>query len=685
MEEIAIVANEKDYAKYLKDNLDIYFNKYSKICCYDLEELEIMDYIKEKYIVIPSFSKFQQVRKKTRKDSELIIADLTLNKKYIDRLYKLPKGTRALLVNIHHRSCMEVITMIYNAGFKDLELVPFYIGASYDKSIKVAITPSEIELVPEGITTVIDIGQRVIDMNTIIEISDKLNINIDDVLSSKEALVAKNDIIPTNYSIEKVLGDKEDLTVRINVLMKLMDQGILITDTKGKIYLCNDKAKKILKSRSDIIVGFNIIEILPEVDVIRSKVSNKDKIRELINIEDKNIVTSITQIISNNEVRGNVISLEDFTDLEHRQHKMRTKITGYGHVASYTFSDILGNSKRINELKEIAKRMACSDSSIVIYGESGTGKELFAQSIHNYSKRSEYNFVAVNCSALPENLLESELYGYEDGAFSGAKKGGKIGLFELAHEGTIFLDEIGEIPLPQQAKLLRVIEEKKIMKVGGKDLIDINVRIIVATNKDLFEMVSEGKFRGDLYYRLNVLPINIPSLREREEDILLLFNFFLKKGGQDFSLSQKSYEKIIKHSWPGNIRELKNTVEYLANLNKKVIECEDIPIKSSENKLFNIKLTDVEEHIINQFKLDENKNLNLYEFILIELQKCYRDRVHVGRKRLEEITKEKNLFFTEQEIKNGLIKLNSYGFVISSKGRKGSNITELGIKLSSKL
>ncbi len=685
MEEIAVVANEKDYARYLKNNLDIYFKKYLKICCYDLDELEEMDYIKEKYIIIPSFSKFQQVRKKTRKDSELIISDLTLNKKYIDRLHKLPKGTSALLVNIHHRSCMEVITMIYNAGFKDLELVPFYIGCSYDKSIKVAITPGENDLVPDGITTIIDIGQRVIDMNTVIEIADKINVNIEDILSSKEASLAKNDIIPTSYSIEKVLGDNVDLTERINVLMKLMDQGILITDNKGKIYLCNDRAKKILKSRSDIIVGFNIIDILPEIDIIKSKITDKDKVRELINIEDTNIITSITKIISNNEVRGNVISLENFTDLEHRQHKMRTKITGYGHFASYKFSDILGISKKITEIKEIAKRMACSDSSIVLYGESGTGKELFAQSIHNYSNRSKYNFVAVNCSALPENLLESELYGYEGGAFSGAKKGGKIGLFELAHEGTIFLDEVGELPLQQQAKLLRVIEEKKIMKVGGKDLIDINVRIIVATNKDLFEMVNERQFRSDLYYRLNVLPINIPSLREREEDIIQLFNFFVKKSGQEFQLSHKANELIRKYQWPGNIRELKNVVEYLANLNKEVIDCEDIPIKSSVNIPCEIKLTEYELNIIKKFKLDENKNLNLHKFILNELRKCHINRIHIGRRKLEDIAKNNNLFFTEQEIKNALIKLNSFGFVVSSKGRKGSNITELGIKLINEL
>ena len=685
MEEIAVVANEKEYAKYLKDNLDVYFKDYSQIYCYDLEELESMDYIKEKYIVIPSFSKFQQVRKKTRKDSELIIADLTLNKKYIDRLHKLPKGTGAILVNIHHRSCMEVITMIYNAGFKDLELTPFYIGNSYDKSIKVAITPGENDLIPDGITTVIDIGQRVIDMNTIFEIADKLNVNIEDIFSSKEASEAKNNIIPTNYSMEKVLGDNEDLTERINVLIKLMDQGILITDTKGKIYLCNDKARKILNTRTDVIIGFNITEILPEIYDVKSQVYENNKIGELINISGTNIIASITQIISNNEVRGNVITLDNFKDVEYRQHKMRTKITGYGHRATYTFNDILGNSNQIIEIKDIAKRMACSNSSIVIYGESGTGKELFAQSIHNYSKRREYNFVAINCSALPENLLESELYGYDEGAFSGAKRGGKIGLFELAHEGTIFLDEIGEMPLSLQAKLLRVIEERKIMKVGGKDLIDINVRIITATNKDLFEMVKEGRFRSDLYYRLNVLPISIPSLRERKEDIPLLFNAFVKSIGRNFSLSAKAMEKIMNHQWKGNIREMKNTVEYLDNLNKEIIDFEDIPFKNSQNILQEVEITDEEEYLIKQFKLNESKNITLYKFILSEIQAYNQKRLHIGRLKLAEIARDKNIFITEQEIKNGLIKLNMYGFVASSKGRKGSDITEMGIKLNKKL
>ncbi len=683
MEEIAVIANDKEYARYLKENLDIYFKKHVIINYYSMNEVEKMDFIKEKYIVISAFTIFQQVRRRTRKDSELIIADLTLSKKYIDNLNKLQKGTRALLVNIDYRSCMEVITMIYSAGFKDLDLIPYYKGCEYDNSIEVAVTPAETDLVPDGVKTVIDIGQRVIDTNCIIEISDKLN--IDNIFMTNEAVKAKNNIISTNIGMEKVLGDNENLTERINVLIKLMDQGIIITDITGKIYLINDKAKKILKSRTDVVIGFNITEILPEIDAVNCKVSSNDKAGELININDTNIVASITQIIANNEIRGNIIALENFTDIEYRQHKIRTKITGSGHYATYNFCDILGNSKQIKETKEIAKRMTFSDSSIVIYGESGTGKELFAQSIHNYSKRKDYNFVAVNCSALPDNLLESELFGYDEGAFSGAKKGGKIGLFELAHNGTIFLDEIGEIPLFLQAKLLRVIEERKIMRVGGKDLIDINVRIITATNKDLFEMANKGSFRRDLYYRLNVLPINVPSLRERKDDILLLFNSFVNNIGQNLALSQKAKEKLLNHQWYGNIRELKNIAEYLCNLNKEVIECEDVPFRTNASAILYDDVTDAEEQLINQLKINERKNLHLYKFILAELNAFNHDRVHAGRKRLAESAKEKGLFITEQEIKNGLVKLNAYGFIVSGRGRKGSDITEIGEKLLRKL
>ncbi|WP_334307544.1 sigma-54 interaction domain-containing protein [Paraclostridium sp. AKS81] len=204
--------------------------------------------------------------------------------------------------------------------------------------------------------------------------------------------------------------------------------------------------------------------------------------------------------------------------------------------------------------KDLGKKISKSDYTVLITGESGTGKELMAQSIHNESLRSKQPFIAINCAAMPENLLESELFGYEEGAFTGALKGGKKGLFEQAHNGTIFLDEIGDMPIYLQTKLLRVLQENQVMRVGGESVIDIDVRVIAATNKNLLEMIRQEKFRADLYYRINVLPINIPSLRERKEDISMMLNYFMKKKRH---ISDEAKEILNKYPWPGNIRELK--------------------------------------------------------------------------------------------------------------------------------
>lgn len=678
MKTIAVIANERVYAEFLKNSLNNYFKKYVQINTYSIEDIENIDYIKEKYVIISAFTIFQKVKNKVTEHSELVIASLTLTKEGIKKLKKLPKGTKALLVNLDYRLCMLVITTLYRLGFRDLELIPYYKGMNeYDKTITIAITPDETQLVPKEIEKVINIGQRVIDLNCIIEIADKLGVK--NILDNKEALHAVKEIAPSNLGIERMLGEKDNLTERINVLVRMMDQGIIIADIAGKIYLSNNKANNLLKSRSDIITGFNISEILPELNIIDTK-SNYKNNNELININGNNLIVTIRPIITNNEISGRIITIDNFIDVEKRQHNIRTKIIGKGHNAVYKFNDIVGKSKIINETKNIANRMASSESSVLITGESGTGKELFAQSIHNSSTRRKYQFVAVNCSALPESLLESELYGYEEGAFSGAKKGGKIGLFELAHQGTLFLDEIGEMPLNLQSKLLRVIEEKKIMKIGGKDLIDIDVRIIAATNRNLLEMIKKTDFRNDLYYRLNVLPLRIPNLSERENDILILADYFMKDMNNKFILSKEAIDKMLNYDWPGNIRELRNVIEYLINLNKEIVNSEDIPIYN-ENKLSNtIKLTKVDEELINKFIINEGKNLKLYKFILTEMKKSYEKRKNIGRNKLTKIANENNLFITEQEIRNGLTKLSSYGFIVSGRGRKGSVISQIGIR-----
>lgn len=239
----------------------------------------------------------------------------------------------------------------------------------------------------------------------------------------------------------------------------------------------------------------------------------------------------------------------------------------------YSFDKIIGQDDKFLNLVQYAKKISDSSSTVLVMGESGTGKELFVQSIHNQSSRNNLPLIAINCGAIPTQLIESELFGYEDGAFTGAKKGGNQGKFELADGGTLFLDEIGEMPLDMQVKLLRVLEEGSITRLGGKKPVPVDVRIIASTNKDLEQEVESGKFRKDLYYRLNVLPLIVPPLRQRKSDVRILTDYFMNKISKDLNkiainIDEESLLLMESYNWPGNVRELKNIVELTINTEK---------------------------------------------------------------------------------------------------------------------
>ena len=269
---------------------------------------------------------------------------------------------------------------------------------------------------------------------------------------------------------------------------------------------------------------------------------------------------------------GALVFIRNTDRIMEEERKIRKGLAEKGLTAKYSFSDILGKSKAIRENIHMAQRYSRVNSNVLIVGETGTGKELFAHSIHQASSRSDQPFVALNCAALPENLLESELFGYEAGAFSGAAKGGKIGLFELAHRGTIFLDEIGEIPITLQAKLLRVLQEKEIRRIGSTSVHPIDVRVVSATNINIEEKIRNGQFRSDLYYRLNLLDISIPPLRERREDVQELVDFYLTRfacemGKRIPTVTSEAAQLLMQYDWPGNVRELRNVCERLIVLN----------------------------------------------------------------------------------------------------------------------
>ncbi|GAA0742739.1 sigma-54 interaction domain-containing protein [Clostridium oceanicum] len=292
-------------------------------------------------------------------------------------------------------------------------------------------------------------------------------------------------------------------------------------------------------------------------------------------------------------------------DVVNRELSLYKNYVNKFNIAKYHVSDIIGESYRIKKSKEQVKKFSKVDLNVLVSGESGVGKELFIHAIQNESKRKNQPFVTINCSAIPENLIEAELFGYEKGAFTGAKKNGNIGKFELANKGSIFLDEIGEMPLYMQSKLLRVIQEKEIVRVGGNKNIPIDVRIFSATNRNLKNMVAEGEFRDDLYYRLNVLSLEVPPLRERKEDITMLTKRFLrefyKKSGIFRELSVKAMEDFVNYKWPGNVRELRNIIgKICVNSEERIIEEKDLPdyiYKSNYMKEYDIENIGLEKYL----------------------------------------------------------------------------------------
>ncbi len=357
-------------------------------------------------------------------------------------------------------------------------------------------------------------------------------------------------------TLENLLKEEEKQK-HLETIISHSSDGVISTDTDGVLTVCNDVAANHLGIRISEIIGRNIANI--QMPLFKKLVGDQADVT-------KKVISNGNQKYLLNRVflggKSVVIMFQKAEAILQMDTKIRSDLYHRRFYAKYTFDDIMFQSETMGQIISLAKAYAKSDSNVLIFGESGTGKELVAQSIHNESTRKHGPFIAVNCGALPENLLESELFGYEDGAFTGAKKGGKPGLFEMAHGGTIFLDEIGEIALSLQTRLLRVLQEKEVRRIGGERIIPVNVRIVSATNKDLIQSIQTQEFRSDLYYRLNILHIPLPALRNRKEDLDLLINkLLLKHNGEPNNITSETRKVLRGYHWPGNIRELENVIE----------------------------------------------------------------------------------------------------------------------------
>lgn len=396
------------------------------------------------------------------------------------------------------------------------------------------------------------------------------------IKSGREAV--NNAIAEARIAAEISFREKE----RSNEIANIMNysfQGILSTDRQGLITFANSYCHTLLKDVKSSFIRHPIKEFFPSVPVEHVISGGMKILSDLQYYHDLPLLVNCVPIEGEYDNAGCVLTFQNAAKIQAEEGQIRKKMHQSGFKAKYHFSQIVHNSPVMDAVILDAVNFSYSDSNILIYGETGTGKELFAQSIHNSSPRRNAPFVAINCSALPENLLESELFGYVEGAFTGAAKGGKTGFFEIAHGGTIFLDEIGDISPKLQSRLLRVLQEKEIIRLGNDTVIPVDVRVISATNKNLREAVSRGEFRQDLLYRLDVLELNLPPLRNREEDVLLLLQHYIhfeheRTGCHLHSLSERAISALADYPWPGNIREMKNFCERICILCQK--ECADL-------------------------------------------------------------------------------------------------------------
>jgi PAS domain S-box-containing protein len=417
-----------------------------------------------------------------------------------------------------------------------------------------------------------------------IDILKECDFNVGVVINQGNIPFAVIDNIKSLRKIISTVGNMYSLNadpiIGYKDVFEHLEEEIIVTDRNGRVILVNPKAEKVMGLKESETVGRKLQDLVEEkvfypsaaLEVLKTK--KKVNLRTTLRSGETRLSTSVPIMDKNGEIAYAICTsknVEEIVDLNRKLRKKEIELEQKDleidrlHKEAFANINFIIGSKEMNNVIKTILKVAPLDSNVFIHGETGVGKEVVAKTIHYFSQRKTYPFIKINCGLIPENLLESELFGYEGGAFSGASKSGKKGKVELAQTGTLFLDEIGEIPLSLQVKLLEFLQDSEITRVGGTKRIKINTRIITATNRDLQKMVDEGTFRIDLFYRLNVVPIKIPPLRERYEDIPILAEYFLKRFNNKYNMEKRLepeiIEEMLKYDWPGNVRELEHVME----------------------------------------------------------------------------------------------------------------------------
>lgn len=663
MKKVAIIyrtSENQEVIDFLKDSLERIFENYIFVENYYLTELTNNSIIDADAYLLTEERMIYPLKKHVTNYNNIIIMNRSINKSHLEEVRLIPKGTDVLVVNDAYESAIQTLCSLYELGITHINLVPFDHKDADNPmygNFNICITPNEVQLVPKNIKNIINIGYREISINTLMSLMTRLNLDFE--LTNRNLVRHIRSIAePDMYLYNDYLNN----FVKNHIFDSVINDSpsaLIITNEKYHLLFTNKKAKDLfnIKKNSTAVALSDIMN-----DDCFAAIKEDIMPKNVLVINEVQYFIKKTPIMLVDEVMGYEITFQSEKDLVDIEINAKKLIEKKGLYAKYNFSDIIHDSPAMQECINTAKTVALTDHTVLITGESGTGKELIAQSIHNYSKRKDKTFVAINCASLSESLLESELFGYEGGSFTGARKSGKLGLFEQANNGTIFLDEIGDISPQMQSKLLRVLQERQIMRVGGDKLIQINTRILAATNKDLADEVEKGNFRSDLYYRLNVITINIEPLRNRREDILpLMSNSLGKKFNQLTDLDKRL---LSKYSWPGNVRELENAAIHFNTLNRLPQYIVDT---YKESVLTLNSSTQADE---------KNIEMKILKIIMKNTQLYH----GIGRTQLNTHLKESQIYIGDASLRNVLHKLKEEGLVTIGKGRSGTKITDLGIE-----
>lgn len=638
--------------------------------------LEVIGYLDSEYVpemddsqvVVLSGEKVWRELGDKLSNKQCFSSERELDYRNLNQLTMIKPFTNVYVVTDDQEGAINATDSLRKLEINQLNYIPFYPGADILEGVHTAVTLGEMQYVPNTVQVKIDLGTRIPSISAIIDICNVFHIPPQVINAISNSYMSNHiQLLKTNHLHLQSIHDTEQV---VRSVFNNSKDGMCLIDHNGLVKTVSTTFLGMLKLGDDNIIGCDIAELLESSGVSQTfedflyepvVIKNREGREILINTTEMNLSNNKAILIYSSYTSD--INAMEVIIRKNKDHKLNKE--------RYDFSSYLTRDNETLEMIEKTKRLSLNESTILIQGESGTGKEILAQSIHNASTRRNQPFVPVNFAGMQSNLLESELFGYVDGAFTGAVKGGSKGLFEMAHKGTIFFDEIGDAPMSFQVRLLRVLQEQEIRRIGDSKRIPIDVRVIAATNKDLFSMVKNNEFREDLFYRICVIPIDTVPVRERPSDILYIMNYFIKKQMNDNQMTVQHFcsNDVIKffeaYKWTGNVREIINVVTYM------------IAMKS----VHKITLIDLPKYM---FKGDSIvvETLSLHEHAILSI---IRNTPKIGRKNIANKLKSNDMDMSEGKIRTYLKNLSELQLIKINNTRGGCVITNHGELLLNKI